>query len=121
MITLKKSSFYVLSELNYCEKNPDTCKNDAKCISLTKDDGNFKCLCREGSSGQYCEHSKIHTVKPITSKPPAVIPLSPEIDATNNTATENEESFPKETTTLSVPITKTTTEKVEPIISDNET
>jgi len=42
-------------ELNYCETNTDVCKNDAKCISVTKDEGSYKCLCREGTRGRNCE------------------------------------------------------------------
>lgn len=42
-------------ELNYCEKNPNTCQNDGKCTSLIKDDGNFKCECPSGYKGQNCE------------------------------------------------------------------
>ncbi|CAH1371141.1 unnamed protein product [Tenebrio molitor] len=55
-------------ELNYCETHAGTCKNGAKCISLIKEEGNYKCLCREGTSGRNCEHSEFSTtVKPSTS------------------------------------------------------
>jgi hypothetical protein len=56
------------AELNYCETHAGTCKNGAKCISLIKEEGNYKCLCREGTSGRNCEHSEFSTtVKPSTS------------------------------------------------------
>lgn len=42
-------------ELNYCEKNPNTCQNGGKCTSLMKDDGNFKCECPSGYKGLNCE------------------------------------------------------------------
>lgn len=45
----------MFSELNYCEKNTDTCKNNGKCQSLEADDGNFRCECPSGISGKYCE------------------------------------------------------------------
>ncbi|CAG9762367.1 unnamed protein product [Ceutorhynchus assimilis] len=48
-------------ELNHCENNPDTCINGAKCVSLTKDDGLYKCLCREGTYGKNCEMSEHST------------------------------------------------------------
>lgn len=48
----------MFSELNYCENNPDTCKNGAKCVSLTNEDGNYKCLCREGTMGKNCEKTE---------------------------------------------------------------
>lgn len=44
-----------LSELNYCELNPDTCKNNGKCQSLEEDDGHFRCECPSGVSGKSCE------------------------------------------------------------------
>lgn len=48
-------------ELNHCEKNPDTCQNGAKCISLIKSEGSYKCLCREGTRGRNCEISTLAT------------------------------------------------------------
>lgn len=113
-------SFRVLTELNYCERNPDTCINGAKCISLTKDEGSFRCFCREGTSGRYCEFSLIHTVKPITSKPPAVIPLVSVTTTANTTISEQEEDYLNETTTILIPTT-TIIEKLDPAVSDNET
>lgn len=58
VLYLKLYSLTFFLELNYCENNPDTCKNGAKCVSLIKDDGNYRCLCREGSSGRNCEESE---------------------------------------------------------------
>ncbi|KAI4458908.1 notch ligand family member [Holotrichia oblita] len=57
-------------ELNYCEKNPDTCKNGSKCLSLTKEDGKFRCLCREGTSGKNCELSTLTTTTTTTTVEP---------------------------------------------------
>ncbi|CAG9788404.1 unnamed protein product [Diatraea saccharalis] len=42
-------------ELNYCEKNPDTCKNGGKCQSLEANDGHYRCQCPAGVSGRNCE------------------------------------------------------------------
>lgn len=113
--------------MRYCEDNPDTCKNGAKCISLTKDEGSYRCLCREGSSGRNCEYSEIHTVKPITVKPPAIIPITVTEVTANTTLAEKEITLNEKTTesassTTTAPTTLTTsTEKTEPVISENET
>lgn len=54
--------------MNFCENNPDTCQNGAKCISLIKEDGSYKCLCREGTKGRNCEISEHSTsTKPTTT------------------------------------------------------
>lgn len=44
-------------ELTYCEENPDTCQNGAKCVSVPHDEGAYRCLCREGTYGRNCEGS----------------------------------------------------------------
>lgn len=54
-------------KLNYCEENIGTCKNGAKCISLLKEEGSFKCFCREGTSGKNCEFSEISTTVKTTT------------------------------------------------------
>lgn len=59
------STLDFISELNHCEKNPGICQNDAKCISLTKDEGSYRCMCRDGTSGKNCEISEHST----TAKP----------------------------------------------------
>lgn len=51
MITFRFSS----TELNYCEENPNTCENDGKCTSLSKDDGLYKCECPSGYRGKKCQ------------------------------------------------------------------
>lgn len=43
------------NELNYCELNPETCKNGGTCTSFIEEDGFFKCKCAEGYSGKQCE------------------------------------------------------------------
>lgn len=110
--------------MKYCETNPDTCKNGAKCISLTTDEGSYRCLCREGTSGQNCEYSEIHTVKPITAKPPALIPITSEFISTNGST---DKPLANNTTEVSILVitsitpSETTSQKIEPHISDNET
>ncbi|KAK9870870.1 hypothetical protein WA026_009828 [Henosepilachna vigintioctopunctata] len=57
-------------ELTYCKDNPDICENGARCISMTKDDGNYRCLCREGSYGRNCEYTDVYfttTIKTPTT------------------------------------------------------
>ncbi|XP_075155813.1 C901 [Haematobia irritans] len=41
--------------LTYCKENPNTCENGGRCISLTKEDGNYHCECRQGYLGKNCE------------------------------------------------------------------
>ena len=92
--------------LNYCENNPGICKNGAKCVSLTSDDGSYKCLCRERTYGKNCEMSDYAiTVKPenATSKPPQkpvirpVKPVKPEkpLKPENITLVYAEEAAPE--------------------------
>jgi len=42
-------------ELNYCEKNAQTCLNGGRCTSLTREDGYFMCECPSGFRGRQCE------------------------------------------------------------------
>lgn len=107
-------------ELNHCENNPNTCQNGAKCVSITKDEGGYRCLCREGTSGRNCEFSEIHTVKPITVKPQALIPIHQE-EISSNSSSMNEETFLNETTTEYISTTVNSEEKSQVVISDNET
>lgn len=92
--SLNKVSDFILLELNYCEKNPDTCQNGAKCVSLIKEDGNYRCLCREGTSGRNCEISEYSTMR---------VP------------------FLNSTTTLKTPTKSTTYKTTIPISSSTET
>lgn len=80
-------------ELNYCEKNHNTCQNGGKCISLTRDDGDFICECPSGFRGRNCEVIPMYLQ---TTTSPNFIPI-----LTNTTIT----------TTTTQP-TSTTTEKV---------
>nr|CAI5820918.1 unnamed protein product [Callosobruchus analis] len=102
-------------EMSYCENNPDTCKNNAKCISTPKDEGNFRCLCREGTSGRHCEHSDLQTMRPyITSAPTSPSNTTESLLVGASTVSIDREN--KSTTTL-----KPTTEVAEEKPSDNET
>ncbi|XP_037918236.1 delta-like protein 4 [Hermetia illucens] len=53
-------------ELKYCEENPDTCLNGGRCISLLKEDGNFRCLCPNEFWGRRCETALFTTISPPT-------------------------------------------------------
>lgn len=79
------------AELNYCENNPELCQNGAKCVSLTKEDGLYRCMCREGTYGRNCEFSEY-----TTSRLPEITTT---VKTTTTTAT---------TTTLSVMSTRAT-------------
>lgn len=48
--------YFFRTELNYCENNPDTCKNGGKCQSLESGDGHYRCQCPRGISGRNCEN-----------------------------------------------------------------
>lgn len=75
----------LLPELNYCEKNPDTCKNGGKCQSLEARDGNYRCSCPSGISGRNCENlPDSMTVPPANStETPEVaeVPDVPEVSS----------------------------------------
>lgn len=49
-------------KLNYCELHPNTCENNGKCRSLSKEDGNFSCDCLSGYRGERCERSSNSTI-----------------------------------------------------------
>lgn len=53
----KRNVTVIFIELTYCEENPDTCQNGAKCVSVPHDEGAYRCLCREGTYGRNCEGS----------------------------------------------------------------
>lgn len=97
-------------ELNYCEKNHGVCKNGAKCISLTKEDGNYRCLCREGTYGRNCEDSDIFTVKPVTPNSTITVTSTLKPIYINISSSNNEEK----------PISSANVTKLEPV-TENET
>lgn len=66
-INLLTQHYFLFSELNYCENNPELCRNGAKCVSLTKEDGNYRCMCREGTYGRNCEFSEYTTTTTTTT------------------------------------------------------
>ncbi|XP_030378339.1 delta-like protein 1 [Scaptodrosophila lebanonensis] len=63
--------------LNYCADNPDTCENEGKCISLSREDGSYRCLCKQGYLGKNCE---IRDEFLLTSVAPPRITPPPEVD-----------------------------------------
>lgn len=44
-----------MEELTYCDEQPNTCENGGRCISFTKDDGSYRCECKQGYLGKNCE------------------------------------------------------------------
>jgi len=93
-------------ELTFCDNNQDVCENGATCVSLTEEDGNYRCLCAEGYTGRNCEVQKMvlggmmnssSAAKPPSSPKPSPSPTpivaSTEAPTTSNTIepdTENE-------------------------------
>ncbi|PSN45404.1 hypothetical protein C0J52_18365 [Blattella germanica] len=37
------------------QENVDVCENGATCVSLTEEDGSYRCLCADGFTGRNCE------------------------------------------------------------------
>ncbi|XP_033209805.1 delta-like protein C [Belonocnema kinseyi] len=63
-------------KLTYCEEHSDLCKNNGTCISMTKEDGNYRCFCPLGFTGRQCQ---IEMATPdMELKPP-----KPEVDTAN--------------------------------------
>ncbi|XP_059223576.1 delta-like protein A [Stomoxys calcitrans] len=62
--------------LSYCKENPLICENGGRCISLTKEDGNYHCECRQGYLGKNCEivdeFMLTSTAAPRITPPPLV-------------------------------------------------
>ncbi|XP_063228860.1 neurogenic locus protein delta-like isoform X2 [Bacillus rossius redtenbacheri] len=48
-------------ELTHCRDHPDACENGATCVSLSEEDGGYRCLCAEGYTGRSCEVEKYTT------------------------------------------------------------
>ncbi|KNC26803.1 hypothetical protein FF38_06381 [Lucilia cuprina] len=42
-------------KLTYCKDHPNICENGGKCLSLTKEDGSYRCHCKQGYLGKNCE------------------------------------------------------------------
>ncbi|XKL61856.1 hypothetical protein PGB90_001689 [Kerria lacca] len=42
-------------ELKYCENHKNVCENGATCVSLIEEDGNYRCICKDGFVGRNCE------------------------------------------------------------------
>lgn len=63
-------------ELNYCEKNPNTCENGGKCTSLTKDDGFYTCECPAGYRGEKCDRNTMTTSTSTTTVATATVSSS---------------------------------------------
>ncbi|XP_048505179.1 delta-like protein B isoform X2 [Athalia rosae] len=73
-------------KLTYCDEHPNTCENNATCISVTKEDGNYRCMCPLGFIGRQCQ---IETVMPALELMPPMLPanssFTPEQTATTET------------------------------------
>ncbi|CAH0560918.1 unnamed protein product [Brassicogethes aeneus] len=109
-------------ELNHCENNPNTCKNGAKCISMIKSEGSYRCLCREGTFGRNCELSELTT----TLKPkPNQMTTNATISTVNITSTTATSSTTTTTTTegmvSSTEVTEIPTTELNDLVINNET
>lgn len=123
------------TELSYCNENPNTCENSGKCISLTRDDGSFRCLCPNGFHGKHCEMSTEHMLTSSSTPritPPPLLSNTSEmslmmnvteqsIDATNFTTSGDDRN---DTTSMKLTITmassSTVPPAVKPSIVDNQ-
>ncbi|XP_032667057.1 uncharacterized protein LOC116842247 [Odontomachus brunneus] len=54
-------------KLTYCDEHPGVCQNNATCISMTHEDGNYRCICPLGYMGRQCQ---IKTTVPSTELVP---------------------------------------------------
>ncbi|KAK6621154.1 hypothetical protein RUM43_011460 [Polyplax serrata] len=103
-------------ELNYCENNPGLCQNGGTCVSLTEDDGNFKCHCSEKFRGERCEEMKpeennngtdngrptmMTSKRPATSKAPMTTTMAAsKMPTTTPTTTSTSTTTPARPTTV---------------------
>lgn len=51
-------AFFYL-ELTYCKDHAGVCENNGTCVSLTEEDGNYRCLCTEDYTGRNCDVLKV--------------------------------------------------------------
>lgn len=70
------ASRFSVSELSYCLDNPDTCANDGKCVSLSREDGSYRCQCRQGYLGKNCEILDEFLLTSVA--PPRITPPPPD-------------------------------------------
>nr|NP_001229927.2 uncharacterized protein LOC411317 precursor [Apis mellifera] len=76
-------------KLTYCDEHPGICRNNATCISMTKEDGNYRCICPLGYMGRQCQIKtmvpSIELTPPMPDseamQPQAMVSMKP--DATN--------------------------------------
>lgn len=71
------------AELTYCLEHPGTCENEGKCISLSREDGGYRCHCRQGFLGKNCEIRDdflLTSVAPPRITPPTPTELDVELD-----------------------------------------
>ena len=60
----------MFTELKYCDTNEGVCENGATCVSLTEEDGNYRCLCAEGFTGRNCEVATLVEQAVVSSTTP---------------------------------------------------
>ncbi|XP_015605587.1 delta-like protein 4 [Cephus cinctus] len=105
-------------KLTYCDRNPDTCKNNATCISMTKEDGNFRCVCPMGYMGRHCQ---IETVVPAMDLTPPMPDKNSTPEPTSSTSAKpysevlGTATMPQETHNF----TEELEHKDETVVSDN--
>ncbi|XP_057329154.1 delta-like protein 1 isoform X1 [Microplitis mediator] len=69
-------------KLTFCDDHPDICQNNATCVSMTKEDGDYRCICPIGYTGRKCQ---IETVEPAAE----LMPPKLENVEMSNTSTES--------------------------------
>jgi hypothetical protein len=63
--------------------NEDVCENGATCVSLTEEDGNYRCLCAEGFTGRNCEvATQVEQAVVSPTAPPTSSAATPTITST---------------------------------------
>lgn len=65
--------------------NKDVCENGATCVSLTEEDGNYRCLCAEGFTGRNCEvATQVEQAVVSSTVPPTTSDTTPTINITSS-------------------------------------
>ncbi|XP_011310712.1 delta-like protein 1 [Fopius arisanus] len=113
-------------KLTFCDEHHDICQNNGTCISMTKEDGDYRCICPLGYMGRQCQ---IQTMEPATDLiPPLPVELpqeseissvKPEVSTTGIQVHQNpEETISEEKATSPAPEIQeieTTVETLGPI------
>ncbi|XP_012536981.1 protein jagged-1 [Monomorium pharaonis] len=76
-------------KLTYCDEHPNVCRNNATCISMTQEDGDYRCVCPLGYMGRQCQIKTVMPSMDLTPPmPDATIELSQDQDLADKPSIE---------------------------------